>query len=165
MTKAMDDDQKTGLGSPRVKRVWPHKLWLNMIRARRTARRAQKELRHAVADHAAEVKDLTERYEEYLELERARYSSMVTELTSRIVQAVGQQPILTTDLPGLVTDPKYRPKQTDGDITDILSSDAIDRLDEEYERFVDEGEQMGLSPAAIRERWKQVRPAVIEDMM
>jgi len=161
----MDDRAPTRHGAPRMKRVWPHKMWIELFRARRKLRRALKERRRLEEHMRVELKALTERYEEQLALERSRFSQMQTEWSSRLVQLAGLNPMLLTDLESSVTDPKYRAKPDDGLALDLLSESQHERYTQEKERFFTEGIEIGNSPAQVRERWKAVSEQVIEDIM
>lgn len=143
------------------RKIWPMKLWIKLFQARRLARRLQRKLDVLQEGHASEVAAIKDRYEEHLAYERARTDRLQTEWASRFVQLFKQQPMLVADLDSDMTDPRYRhrPKPED-----ILGGDAFTKFEEEKERFWEEGVQMGLSPAAIQERWKEVAPQVIEEI-
>jgi len=103
----------------RTRRIWPHKLWIELFRARRKLQRALKEQRRLERTLRVGLEAQADRYEEQLALERSRFSQMQTEWSSRLVQMAGLHPILMTDLQAGVTDPKFKPKVDDGLPTDL----------------------------------------------
>lgn len=150
----------------KARKIWPFRLWVELFRARRYARRLSRKFRQLERSHLEDTSSLTARYEEELALQRSRYDQMQTELTSRILQAVKLQPVLITDLEQGITNPKFRQKPVDGDVEDLLSGPQLERFEAEKERFFSEGIDMGLSPAEIKERWNNTaKEAVLEDML
>lgn len=161
----MDDRQETRPVAPRVRRVWPHKLWVRLFQSRRSSRRLQRQLRSVEARHREVLEQVAARYEEQVALERARFDQMQQEWSSRFVQLAGLQPMLVTDLAGTTTDPRYRQKPDDGDVLDLLNEAQHARYLDEKERFFEEGIAQGASPAEVRARWKDAQEQVIDDIL
>lgn len=134
------------------------------MQARRKARRLERQLSKERADWARRREELVERYEHHLALERGRFNRMQAEMVGKICQLAKLDPPALADIEEDILDPRWRKSDEEPTLLDTMGQETYRAYVDRRESFWEEGEEMGCSPAEIRQRWNAVKPLVIKEM-